>query len=358
MKARAYFRPKEVRNEFERFETEVLIKPVIEDISRLPDEYFQIWIVRAPTVCLSDWAKDESSEDLILDIAISCSTAGGQSNLKIFRRSELEFRMVTATTFTNEENREAMHQRIFPLNMTETRLIAAYAESNQPATMSTNKFLLYPTQDHRPLWQDFKSKDDIFLFQQALIGYRVHHEMTNVKWSFNGSDKPGKYGIGMLQLWQPKPLPKVQTGETDNASGRSVPIERPQSSSIGPGWLGSSPPISGTGPLTPLNTSAGDSGTTRSSQSSIIHQFTRSRDNVNLSPPRESRRELAGTERRSSTSGTSIADSTKTFLTSSSLTSGVSGSHVVLRPPDHPVLIMYTLWEKRKTIEHLKRRRH
>lgn len=209
--------------------------------------------------------------------------------------------MVTATTWTDEQNRSMVERESFEINMTTTRFIPAYAV---PATNTRSQaLLLYQTQDHHPLWQYLKCANDVFQFQQALTGYFVCCEMVNVKWSFNGSSKPEKTGTGKLQLWQVKRLSKVvRNREIDTSSGAGLvsPVRSP---------------------LLPL----------MSPQSPSTPDF-----------------------RTQSTN-----DSTATYLSSSSITSRVTGNRdngTVIFPPEPPVLIMYTMCDDRYTLQHLERR--
>jgi hypothetical protein len=298
--------PKKLLNEYKRFESQSLIAPPPDIISRLPDECFLIWIAQAPTIRPPDLAEQRPLEDLILEISLPSPVPGRKSVLTIFRISDVEFRMVTATTWTDEQNRSLVERESFPINMTTTRFVPAYAISTTDSRAQTvNNVLLYQTQDHHPLWQYLKCADDVFRFQQALTGYFVCCEMVNVRWSFNGSSNPEKIGSGKLQLWQVKRLPKVvRTGETDRSSGTSL---------VSPAGSPPLPPMSPQTPNTP--------------------DFRTQSTNA----------------------------STATYFSSSSITSRVTGNRdngTVIFPPDPPVLIMYTMCDERYTLLHLERRLH
>jgi hypothetical protein len=298
------FRPKKIVNEYRRFESNSLIPPPTDDISRLPDDCFLIWIAQAPTIRPPDLAEQRPLENLILEVAIASPVADRRSVLTIFRSSDVDFRMVTATTWTDEQNR-LVERESFPINMTTTRLIPAYAVPNQPARRQTNNFLLYPTQD--PLWIDLECQEDVPLFQQALTGYHICHDVVDVTWSFNGSEKSEKSGNGKLQLWQvSRLLPKVaQTGNFAPSAAAEASSTPPPRSPDSQGER----PMSGKGPLTPKSTS--------------------------------------------------IVDSTATCLSSGSLTSRLTGSRdngTVIFPPDPPVLIMFTMLDGRYIIQHFERR--
>lgn len=312
---------KKLVNEYRRFESGNLIAPPLDVISRLPDDCFLIWIVQAPIVRPPDLAEQRPLEDRLLEVAVSSPVAGRKSVLTIFRSSDFDFRMVTATTWTDEQNRLLVERESFLLNMTTTRFVPAYAVPNAaPKSQTVNNVLLYQTQDGHPLWQYLKCPEDVFLFQQAFTGYHVCRELANVRWSFNGSEKSEKSGNAKLQLWQVKRLsPKVvQTPEAEIVRRPSQPGESTVSLGMNPLSPTEKPLWSRTGPISPK--SAPDF------RSQFTHQ------------------------------------STATFLSSSSTaTSRVTGSRddgTVIVPPDPPVLIMYTMYDERYTVQQLERRLH
>lgn len=276
-------------------------------------------MVQAPTLRPPDLAEQRLLEDRILEVAVSSPVAGRKSVLTIFRSSDVDFRMVTATTWTDEQNRLLVERESYLLNMATTRFVPAYAVPNAaPRSQTVNNVLLYQTQDSHPLWQYLKCPEDVFLFQQALTGYHVCHEMVNVKWCFNGSAKSEKSGKCKLQLWQVKRLsPKVvQTGETDSFRlplhpGESAVFSEtsPASPTESPLWHRTVPPTPRSSPEFPTHSTHPSTATFSSSGSSITSRVTGSRDD-----------------------GT------------------------VIVPPDPPVLIIYTMYEERYTIQQLERR--
>lgn len=282
-------------------------------------------MVQAPPVRPPDLAEQRPLEDRIFEVALSSPIAGRKSILTIFRSSDVDFRLVIATSWTDEQNQLLVERESFLLNMTTTRFIPAYAVPNAgPKSPTVNNILLYQTQDDHPFWQYLKCPDDVFLFQQALIGYHVCHEMVDVRWCFNGSEKPEKSGKCKLQFWQVKRLlPKVaHTGETESFR-RSLHPVRSTISSI-------------TSPMSPA-------------ESSLRHQMGPASPTVSPTSPRST----------PEFSNQSTHHSTATRLSSSSsITSRVTGSRgdgTAIVPPDPPVLILYTMHEERYTIQHLER---
>lgn len=291
-------------------------------------------MVQAPTIRPPDLAEQRPLEDRILEVAVSSPVAGRKAVLTIFRSSDVDFRMVTATTWTDEQNRLLVERESFLLNMITTRFVPAYAVPNAaPKSQTVNNVLLYQTQDSHPLWQYLKCSEDVFLFQQALMGYHVCHEVVNVKWCFNGSEKSEKSGKGKLQLWQVKRLsPKVvQNGETQSFYRPLHPVRSTVFSEIGP--------MSPTENSLPYRL-----GPASSTQSPQWHTPSP------LSPRSAPEFPTQSTHY-----------STSTCLSSgSSVTSRVTGNRddgTAIVPPDPPVLIIFTMHEERYTIQQLERKR-
>lgn len=204
----------DIVEEYKRFNSGLLVAPPLDTIVLLPDECFSIWVVEAPPVRPPDLAEQRALEDKILQLALSDPAVTPELALTVFRNSDVEFRMVMETTTTTADGKNKVVEReSFPINMESTRLIPAYGiPGNVPVgAKSVNNLLLYRSQDQAPLWQNFKSPDDLEQFQQALTGYRVFYDtMPNVRWSLNGSVKPAKYGTGRVQIWQVKRVAKIQ----------------------------------------------------------------------------------------------------------------------------------------------------
>ena len=291
-------------------------------------------MVQAPTIRPPDLAEQRPLEDRILEVAVSSPIPGRKSVLTVFRSSDIEFRMVTATTWTDEHNRLLVERESFLLNMGTTRFVPAYAVPNAaPKSQTVNNVLLYQTQDSHPLWQYLKCPEDVFLFQQALIGYHVCHEAANVRWCFNGSDKPGKCGTSKLQLWQVKRLsPKaVHTPETERFRRPLHPVSSTVFSDISP--------ASPTGASLPYRV-----GPASPAESPLWHTTGP------LSP--RSTPEFATRSTHHSMAATCLSSN-------SSVTSRVTGNRddgTALVPPDPPVLIIFTMLEGRYAIQQLQRR--
>ncbi len=281
----------EIMEEYKRFEVR-LVAPPLDFITRLPDDCFSIWIVEAPSVQPPDLAEQRTLEDKILQLTLPSHASNSEMALTLFRTSDVEFRMVTATTITHGTNK-VVERESCPINIESTQFVPAYTiPKTAPAgSRSVNNVWLYRAQDQSYQWQYLKDSMDVALFQQALTGYRIFFDVSDVRWSLNGSSKPGKSGKGRVQTWQVKRLPKLVQDEDYDRFGTS-PSTSPQSSS----------------------------------------------------DKKFPRRQSSG------------LSSGATCFSSSSITSrvvGNCGNATVIHPPEPPVLIIYTLCEEKYTFLHL-----
>ena len=196
----------EIRVQFRRFEGRQLIAPMQDVISILPDSYYSIWVVEGPPLRPLDMAEQRPLEEKILELSLPQPYVTRQSSLTVFRKSDTQFRLVTTTK--RPDNPMFHHAEGFHVDMTSTRLIPSYAAPNQKASV-TNNIALCNDKGQSPEWVSLSDSTDIASLQQALMGYRVHHDMSNLSWCINGSKEEGDWGHGRLQLWQPKSLPEI-----------------------------------------------------------------------------------------------------------------------------------------------------
>ena len=217
--------------EYRRFDRRLLVAPPTNDITRLPDSCFSIWVVEVPPVRAPDLSEERILEDKILELTLPSPVA---KKLILLRYSEIDLSRVIAETFTDGIHK-VVERESFTINMESTRLIPAYTihESTTAGSKPVNNVLLYRIQDHAPLWQSLESFDDVARFQQALSGYRVFYDSSNIIWSLNdGSKNHTKNGVGRVQTWQVKRLPKmVQNDEFVTGQYSSSPVPSPQSAS-------------------------------------------------------------------------------------------------------------------------------
>lgn len=222
----------DIREQFLRFERGNLAAPPADAVARLPNSCFSIWGVEEASLRPPDLAEQRPNEEKILELSLPSSDCNRQSALTIFRKSEVELRLVS--TIKDEQNKDFHREESMDVNMNFTRLIPAYASPDDFAK-PTNNVVLCTNQGQNQKWLTLKEPIDVARFQQALTGYRVFHDMSSVSWSIEGSNKPRKSGKGRLQLWHCKPLPEIPLkGEIGFPKPRSLTIASPQS-----------PPLSG-----------------------------------------------------------------------------------------------------------------
>lgn len=208
----------DIKGQCRRFDTQQLIRPPREVILQLPDEYYSIWVDEEPPLRSLDMVEQRPLEEKILEISLPQSYGTRRSSLTVFRKSESEFRLVTTTKMTTNElwhSEEGSN-----INMNSTRLIPAYATPGM-SSAADNLALCNDRGQHEE-WHSLKSPSDVANLQRALTGYRIHHDMSDFSWCLNGSREPGDSGRGRLQLWQLKPLPKMQPTKASTAASINI----------------------------------------------------------------------------------------------------------------------------------------
>ena len=212
----------EIRIQFRRFEARQLIAPIQDVISILPDGYYSIWVVEGPPLRPLDMAEQRPLEEKILELSLPQSYGTRQSSLTVFRKSDTQFRLVTTTK--RADNPMFHHAEGFHVDMTSTRLIPSYAAPNEGSS-ATNNIVLCNDKGQFPEWISLSDSTAIASLQRALMGHRVHHDMSNFSWCVNGSKEEGDWGDGRLQLWQPKPLPEIVPDRAiQSTNGRNVSV--------------------------------------------------------------------------------------------------------------------------------------
>ena len=275
----------EIRYEYSRFQNRDLFAPSFEVLSRLPDSCFNIWVDEGSLRYPAALTEEQPFEEKILELDLNSPHPSRQSTLTIFRKSDITFRLVTTTK--DEQNADLHREESEDVNMGEIRLIPTFATS-EGGSNPNNNVLLYGNYS-QPKCYTLCSSSDVSRFQHALMGFRVSHNMSDVKWciEYHNYLKPGLSGKARLQLWQVKPLIKKSPQEFSPAGSR----------------------------------------TTRSAHSPS--------ESANL--------------RRFWTSGTSQRPGT----TLVSPVIGANGDGVALLYPEPPVLVLFTECEKRYSILHL-----
>ncbi|KAL8816448.1 MAG: hypothetical protein Q9223_004543 [Gallowayella weberi] len=308
--------------QFRRFDNQQLVRPPRDVILQLPDEYYSIWVDEEPPLRSLDMVEQRPLEEKILELSLPQSYGTRQSSLKIFRKSEYEFRLATVTKMT--DNPLFHSEESSNVNMNFTRLIPAYATPGMTST--TDNIALCNDRGQHEEWHFLKCPRDAANLQRALTGYRIHHDMSNFSWCLNGSHEDGDSGSGRLQLWQLKPLANIAPIQPDgdaealrNLSTATSPDTIPeQMSTLASGqW--------GVRSLTARSQSE-TSRTTASSTAAIPTLESRATSNTTMS------------------SGSSITTTVN----------GPCGDGIELVRPEVPSLIIFTKCKSRYTLLHLK----
>ena len=188
----------EIRIQFCRFEGRQLIRPMQDVISILPDSCYSSWVVEGPPLRPLDMAEQRPWAEKILELSLPQLHSTRQSSLTVFRKSDTQFRLVT--TSKRADNSVFHHAEGFHVDMTSMRLIPSYAAPNRKSSV-TNNIVLCSDKGQSPEWISLNDSPSIASLQRALMGYQVHHDMTNLSWCINGSKEEGDWGDGRLQLW-------------------------------------------------------------------------------------------------------------------------------------------------------------
>ena len=393
----------EIRIQFRRFEDRHLIAPMQDVISILPDSDYSIWVVvEGPSLRPLDMAEQRPLEEKILELSLPQSYGTRQSSLTVFRKSDTQFRLVTTTK--RADNPMFHHAEGFHVDMTSTRLIPSYAAPNERSS-ETNNIVLCNDKGQFPEWISLGDSTGIASLQRALMGYRVHHDMSNFSWCVNGSKEEGDWGDGRLQLWQFKPLSEILPDrETQSTNGRIASVSTfglpqldfgsnlssPELVELGPDQLRNGrPPTVDVERTTPVavNSISISSGVAEPS-SSTSHQMPWNAGSITsahpLSPdssnstgaqsslssasssrfgwrPPTSKEKTWSSDKNPDLKRHSTGRSSTTLITRSSIVSPVNGPHgdgVELFRPEVPVLVIFTMCRGRYTFLHIKREQH
>ena len=217
----------DVRGQLHRFEAGELEKPEEQSLLEIGPEFFSVSDRSQDDTNPLDAGQPGPHEEKILEIELPSDAAHRQSTLLVFRENDTDYRLVTSTK--QGDTLVTQYDKEIEINIERHRLVPAY---NNPFSGQTPRYnlLLYNEKGRKAKEFVCRSKGDIQKLQRALTGYRVHHDMSITRWCINGSDRPGDFGKGVVQLWQYKPL--ATTIETASATSN-------RASSIGY----SSPPI-------------------------------------------------------------------------------------------------------------------
>ncbi|KAL8735449.1 MAG: hypothetical protein Q9181_002830 [Wetmoreana brouardii] len=331
----------DIKGQFHRFDTQQLVRPSSDDLLQLPDDYFAIWVDEDPPLRSLDIVEQRPLEEKILEIGLPESYGTRQSSLTVFRKSEYEFRLVRTTKMT--DNPLYHSEEGSNVNMNSTRLIPAYASPENVSSPVNNLALCNDRGQHEE-WHLLKNPDDVAALQRALLGYRIHHDMSDFSWCINGSKEPGDSGTGRLQMWQLKPLPKIELG-----SGPIPPDFAKVSTTATTG-------------LSQIPQQSLDRALSASTSATYTEMQLAQRDGVRSDWRRSSGLSSAATRPRADSSDVrSLGTSHTTLVSGSSITATVNGpcgDGIRLLRPEVPVLVIFTMCQGRYTFLHMKLERN
>ena len=116
----------------------------------------------------------------ILALALPSRYGSRQSSLPVFRKSEIQFRLVSTTK--DELHKYFHREEGMNVSMNLTGLIPAYANPNE-GSERTHNMLLCTNQAHIPKWYTLGDAGNVTRFQQAPTNYRTYHQSSSVAWS-------------------------------------------------------------------------------------------------------------------------------------------------------------------------------
>lgn len=154
----------------------------------------------------------------MVDIQLPSDSSSCESALIVFRQGEVDFRLVTSTK--QVDTLVTQHDKDIDVDMARDRLVPAYGNPFSSSSPRHN-LLIYNYQGKKPKEFAFSNREEAEKLQRALTDYRVHHDMPVSRWCINASKKPAESGVGVLQLWQFKPLPPLEARRGSTASAAS-----------------------------------------------------------------------------------------------------------------------------------------
>ena len=213
----------QIQGQLSRFKNAELTAPPWTVLSQLPDYCFRILAadgLPSHPVALID---ELPLEEKILELELDKQYPNRQATITVFRKSEVAFRLVSTT---KDEQNNSFDRESLDINMAHTRLIPTFAASKDSSN-ANNSLYLWPNHI-QPYCYTLVDPKSVHEFQRALLGHRVSHEMSNIKWciEYQAMGKRGMSGNAKLQFWQPKPLSKKLS------YSEPPPVDDPGSSAV------------------------------------------------------------------------------------------------------------------------------
>ena len=174
---------------------------------------FRIWTIPEVSVVKLVTEPDETQgEEKIIELPLSTSTYQISKALFVFRRPSNELRLLTFVS-SNQSigGQSGSHEPPSIVNIHQVDIVPRYAMPPHPRT-PPNIEICFAGASSGNNYQ-FKTRDDMKKFQNALLGYKiVFEEFCNWKVHCSGLFKSNKLkGGGFVQILQAKPLPSMGT---------------------------------------------------------------------------------------------------------------------------------------------------
>jgi hypothetical protein len=185
-------------------------------LSELPDHTYEVWPSPEPFEWVSQAdPKPSEHEEIRLDLALQGNFT--QQEIVVFRKSEHAFRIVQENT--GERNGQIERQQIsMQFDFTRDNFIPFYAIP--PGGMRNEvAFSNIDTGDLESY--RFRTSEDLYKFQEIILGHRMVAEDKNVAFKFSN----GMKGQGRVQIWQDPP-DSVQYSSSSARSPHSLHSSR------------------------------------------------------------------------------------------------------------------------------------
>lgn len=270
----------EVRDELVRFQEGGLPQPSFDMLLGLPDHCFSIWVDEGSSSRPAALTEHRPSEEKILELALQSGYGTHPSTLTIFRRSDTVLRLVSATK--DNKNDSFHREESVDVNMNQTNLVPLFAASQDNSTVNNNVLLCNHGQDTNSY--NLRNPADVAMFQRALTGFRVSHDMSNISWhiEFDKLSKSSISGKARLQFWHLKPLPKIQQPQDSESAeeGSSSSSDPTPGSPVGSinlrrFWTSGTTPLPGSSIASAVNGSPGNGIALTHPELPVLIIFTR-----------------------------------------------------------------------------------
>jgi hypothetical protein len=177
---------------------------------------FQIWSPIDDVLSSKLLSEPDVYEEKILEVPLTDLAGQVNKSMMVFRRPSNELRILTFTSSGGQEIEKTV-------NLHQAELVPRYALRGSNFSLQGME-LCFPGASSGHRYQ-FRTRDELHTFQQALTGYKVVFE-ENCLWNLHCSGLMSKSklkGHGLIQILQPKPLqPVINDNNSVTSFGSSV----------------------------------------------------------------------------------------------------------------------------------------